>query len=101
MVGLLSERDLQLIETLQGVDPKRVTVEEAMSTSVYAVSPETRLDEVVTTMAEHKYGSPNAVAPSRRNSQASSRNDVSGRVDSACIWNSPGDFLAQSDRVQR
>ena len=56
LVGLLSERDLQLIETFEGVDPKRVTIEEAMSTSVYAVTPETKLDQVVREMAEHKYG---------------------------------------------
>ena len=56
LVGLLSERDLQLIETFEGVDPKRVTIEEAMSTSVYAVTPETKLDEVLRAMAEQKYG---------------------------------------------
>lgn len=57
LVGLLSERDLTLIETLKDVDPKTVTVEEAMSTNVYAVSPDAPLDEVVSTMAEHKHGS--------------------------------------------
>ena len=56
LVGLLSERDLQLIETFEGVDPKRVTIEEAMSTSVYAVTPETKLDQVLRAMAEQKYG---------------------------------------------
>jgi acetoin utilization protein AcuB len=57
LVGLLTDRDLALVESLKGVDPKMVTVEEAMSGVVYAVSPETPLDEVVETMAEHKYGS--------------------------------------------
>jgi acetoin utilization protein AcuB len=57
LVGMLTERDLSLIETLRDVDPKEVTVEDAMSTSVYAVQPETPLDEVVSSMAEHKYGS--------------------------------------------
>lgn len=56
LVGLLSDRDLSLIETLRDVDPEQVLVEDAMSTSVYAVSPEAPLDEVVATMAERKYG---------------------------------------------
>lgn len=56
LVGLLSERDLHLIETLQDVEPAEVSVEEAMSTGVYAVTPETPLDEVVATMAEKKFG---------------------------------------------
>ena len=56
LIGVLSERDLHLIESLAGVDPKRVTIEEAMSTSVYAVTPETKLDEVLSSMAENKYG---------------------------------------------
>lgn len=55
--GILSDRDIHLVETLRDVDPKKVTVEEAMSDHVYSVSPETPLDEVVDTMAEKKYGS--------------------------------------------
>ncbi len=57
LVGMLTERDLALIEVLRDVDPHRVMAEDAMSTSVYAVKPETPLDEVVANMAEHKYGS--------------------------------------------
>ena len=57
LVGMLSERDVALIETLKDVDPTTVTVEDAMSNEVYAVSPDASLDEVVGTMAEHKYGS--------------------------------------------
>lgn len=56
LVGVISDRDLRLIETLRGVDPAEVTVEEAMSSAVYAVTPDAALDEVVATMAEHKYG---------------------------------------------
>jgi acetoin utilization protein AcuB len=57
LVGIVSDRDLHLIETLRDVDPERVLVEDAMTQSVYTVSPEASLDEVVSTMAEHKYGS--------------------------------------------
>ncbi|MEJ7734315.1 MAG: CBS domain-containing protein [Polyangiaceae bacterium] len=57
LVGMLTDRDLHLIESLKNVDPDKVLVEEAMSTTVYAVSPEAPLDEVVSMMAERKYGS--------------------------------------------
>lgn len=56
LVGVLTDRDLHLIETLRDVDPNEVTVEDAMTPSPYAVSPDSALDEVVSTMAEHKYG---------------------------------------------
>jgi len=57
LVGILTERDLRLVESLAGVDPTTVKVEDAMSTVVYAVAPDALLDEVVATMGEHKYGS--------------------------------------------
>jgi acetoin utilization protein AcuB len=46
-----------LIEALGGTDTKTTMVEEVMTTSVYAVAPETLLAEVVATMSEKKYGS--------------------------------------------
>lgn len=57
VVGLISDRDLHLIETLKDVDPRQVEVGEAMSQDPYVVSPEAALDEVVRTMADKKYGS--------------------------------------------
>jgi acetoin utilization protein AcuB len=57
LVGMLSDRDLHLVESLKDVDPEKVLVEDAMSTIIYAVTPDQPLDEVVSTMAEHKYGS--------------------------------------------
>jgi acetoin utilization protein AcuB len=57
LVGMVSQRDLHLVETLQGVRPQEVTVEEAMSQDVYAVAPDTELAEVAHSMATHKYGS--------------------------------------------
>ncbi len=55
--GLLSVRDLYLVETLPDVDPERVRVEDAMSQDVYAVGPKTSLKEVVVEMASRKLGS--------------------------------------------
>lgn len=57
LVGVLSERDLHLVETLREVDPEVVRVDEAMSPEVYVVAPDAPLDEVVKDMAVHKYGS--------------------------------------------
>ena len=57
LMGLVTERDLRLVESLPDVDPTKVSVEEAMSTVVYSVGPDQPLDEVVAMMAEHKYGS--------------------------------------------
>ena len=57
LVGVLSDGDLNLIETLRDVDPKKVIVEEAMTDNVYTVSPDAPVDEVVKEMARHKYGS--------------------------------------------
>lgn len=57
LVGMITQRDLALVETLKDVDPKTVLVEDAMSTSLYTVAPDAQLDEVVGEMAEKKYGS--------------------------------------------
>lgn len=57
LVGMLSERDVALVEALGGVDPTAVTVAEAMSTVTYSVRPDAPLDEVVNEMASKKYGS--------------------------------------------
>ena len=56
IVGVISDRDLNLIETLRDVDPKVVTVEDAMTPDPYVVGPDVPLDEVVSTMAEKKFG---------------------------------------------
>ena len=56
IVGIVSDGDLRLIETLKDVHPDEVRVEDAMTQSPYMVGPDTPLDEVVSQMAEHKYG---------------------------------------------
>jgi acetoin utilization protein AcuB len=57
LVGVLSPRDLHLVETLPDVDPAHVRVDEAMSQDVYAVGPRTPLRDVVDEMSERKLGS--------------------------------------------
>jgi len=56
LVGILSQRDALLIETLRDIDPARVSVEDAMTSDVYLAGPDTPLIEVASAMAEHKYG---------------------------------------------
>jgi acetoin utilization protein AcuB len=57
LVGVLTDRDLRLVETLSDVDPTKVAVSEAMTPDPYVVSPEAELNEVVSMMAAKKYGS--------------------------------------------
>jgi acetoin utilization protein AcuB len=57
LLGILTDRDIKLIETFRDVDASKMTVEEAMTEQPYTVSPEAPLDEVVETMAANKYGS--------------------------------------------
>jgi acetoin utilization protein AcuB len=57
LLGVLSDRDVKLIETFRDVDASKTSVEEAMTDQPYTVGPETPLDEVVRTMAEKKFGS--------------------------------------------
>jgi acetoin utilization protein AcuB len=57
LIGLVSQRDLHMIETLRDVDQQNTTVGEAMSQDVYCVDPSASLFQVAREMAEHKYGS--------------------------------------------
>jgi len=57
LVGVVTDRDLRLIETLRDVDPAKVAVSEAMTSDVYTVGPDAALNEVVSSMASSKYGS--------------------------------------------
>ena len=57
VVGLVSERDLLLVETLLGVNPTDVPVEEAMAQEVFTVDPDAPVGEVVEQMITHKFGS--------------------------------------------
>ena len=56
LLGILSTRDVYLIEALDDVDESLVTVEEAMSAEPYSVAPDESLKVVAEAMAEHKYG---------------------------------------------
>ena len=57
VVGIVSVHDLHLLETLPGVSPDEVDVEDAMSTDVYVASERDELPDVVERMADAKIGS--------------------------------------------
>jgi acetoin utilization protein AcuB len=57
IVGIVSERDLLLIESLPGVNPTDVVVEEAMVQDVFTVGPDAPIGEVIETMIKRKLGS--------------------------------------------
>lgn len=65
LFGILSERDIDLVEALPDVDPEAVKVEEAMTQDPYHVGPDVTVGEVVRKMAEHKYGSAVVMASGR------------------------------------
>lgn len=56
LVGILSERDIRLVETFKDVDPTKITVDEAYSPDPYITSPDSPLSDVCAEMALHKYG---------------------------------------------
>jgi acetoin utilization protein AcuB len=57
LVGVVSQRDLYLLETLRGVDAERELVEEAMTDEPFTVAPDAALEEVVERMIAQRRGS--------------------------------------------
>ena len=57
LVGVISDRDIKLINGFKDVNPEAVKVSEACSEEIYMVSPKAPLSEVCAEMALHKYGS--------------------------------------------
>jgi acetoin utilization protein AcuB len=57
IVGLVSQRDLALIESLPDVNPAEVLVEDAMVEDVFTVAPDAPIAEAIESMIERKLGS--------------------------------------------
>jgi acetoin utilization protein AcuB len=55
--GVVSDRDLGIVASLNEVDPDSTIVEEAMTQEAYTVSKDTPLFHVLQEMLDHKYGS--------------------------------------------
>jgi acetoin utilization protein AcuB len=56
-LGIISDRDLKLMESFQGVDPAKATVADILHRDTYVVDPDAQTDDVVRTMADRKFGS--------------------------------------------
>lgn len=56
VVGIVSDRDLAMVESFPNVDTEVVPVEEAMTPDPYVVKPDAPLREVIAQLAEHKWG---------------------------------------------
>lgn len=57
LVGILSDRDLKMVESFKDVDAEKVKISEAYQDEIYMVSPKAPLSEVCAEMSLHKYGS--------------------------------------------
>lgn len=57
LVGILSDRDLKMVESFKDVDAEKVKISEAFCEDIYMVSPKAPLNEVCAEMSLHKYGS--------------------------------------------
>jgi acetoin utilization protein AcuB len=56
-VGLVSERELRVVENMHGVDSAMCVVGDFILGAPYTVAPDAPLRDVARTMAEQKYGS--------------------------------------------
>ena len=66
LVGILSQRDLHLLETLGGVDRELVlAVEDAMTPAPFVVERRAKLEDVASVMVEKGYGSAIVVEDAR------------------------------------
>lgn len=57
MIGLLTDRDINLALQFISVTPEKTKVEDVCTAELYSTSPQALLTDVVTYMAEHKIGS--------------------------------------------
>jgi acetoin utilization protein AcuB len=57
LCGIVTERDLLMVESLIGADPTTTQVDAAMTDRPFIVTSDTLLDEVVDIMTDRKYGS--------------------------------------------
>jgi acetoin utilization protein AcuB len=57
VIGVLTERDVLLVESLPGTNPTDIRVEEAMVPGPYEVTPDAPLAEVVATLLDRRIGS--------------------------------------------
>ncbi len=57
LIGILSERDINLVLGFESADAKNIKVEEACTEAPFTTTPDAKLNDVVLRMADKKYGS--------------------------------------------
>lgn len=57
LVGVVSHREVAVLEAYQAIIPQQLTVADAMVDEPYTVNPNVAVSEVCATMAANKYGS--------------------------------------------
>ena len=57
LIGIISERDVNFIQSFDGVDLKNEKIEDSMTEGPYVVEATTHLDEICQVMASQKIGS--------------------------------------------
>jgi acetoin utilization protein AcuB len=57
LVGVLSDRDVNLVQNLAHARPDEITVEDAMTPDPYVVAPDTPLNQVARVLVDRKIGS--------------------------------------------
>lgn len=57
LAGIVSQRDLYMLETLEDIDMTQVPVCDAMNTDIYTVGPRASVRKIAEEMAAHRYGS--------------------------------------------
>ena len=55
LVGIVSDRDIKMVETFKDVDISKVKVSDAFTPDPYITKPDSKIDEVAEYMANHKY----------------------------------------------
>lgn len=57
LIGMITERDINLLSTFKDTNPDEEFVKDAMTSDPYVVTPDCPLDEACMNMAENKIGS--------------------------------------------
>lgn len=55
LVGVLTDRDVKLVETFKDVDPTTMQISEAYTPDPYITTPDAPLSDVCSEMASHRY----------------------------------------------
>ncbi|MGV3623605.1 MAG: CBS domain-containing protein [Archangium sp.] len=56
LIGIVSQRDLHMVQALGSIDPEVVKVSDAMTQEAFSVEVDAPLQKVAAAMAVHKYG---------------------------------------------